>query len=315
VLTAHLKAEVQLRRTKRDLTALNEATYRRRRALNGLHGGGALYGVSNMKKLFIAVTAASALGLAAPAAAQNYQPNLNARGAIGFDARIDNLQTRLQAGVQNGTITRAEAQRLRPQLRQLRDLERQYSMNGLTMQEQRDLQQRIRSLRQQIRIADNNAYDRYEQRNMWSEYDVNGQQGYGQQGYGQQGQQGYGQQGYGQQGQQGYGQQGYGQQGYGQQGYRGVGGGYEEVSQICANGNSSRGGILGSLLGGLLGSGGSSNNCLRVGQRVNTNLGYLPAQYQNQFRDGDGYVYRWADGNVLQIDVRTGVVARIWNVN
>jgi hypothetical protein len=256
-----------------------------------------------MKKFLIALTAASAIGIAAPAVAQNYQPNLNARGSIGFDARIDNLQTRLQAGVQNGSITRAEAQQIRPQLRQLRDLERRYSMNGLTRDEQRDLQMRIRTLRQQIRTADNNAYDRYEQGDMWSDYDRGGN-GYGQQGYGQQGT-----------GQQGYGQQGYGQQGYGRQGDRGVGGGYEEVSQICASGNSTRGGILGSLLGGLLGNGGASNNCLRVGQRVNTNLGYLPPQYQNQFRDGDGYVYRWAEGSVLQIDARSGVVARIWNVN
>jgi len=239
-----------------------------------------------MKKLLIALTAASALGVAAPAAAQTYQPNLNARGSVGFDARIDNLQARLQAGVRSGSITRAEAQQLRPQLRQLRDLERQYSMNGLTREEQRDLQQRIRSVRQQLRMADNNAYDRYEQRGLWSEYDAYGQ---------------------------GYGQQGYGQQGYGQQGYYGVGGNYEEVSQICATGGS-RGGILGSLLGGLLGNGGS-NNCLRVGQRVNTNVGYVPPQYQNQFRDGGGYVYRYVDGNVLQIDARTGVVARIWDVD
>lgn len=154
-----------------------------------------------MKKLLIAMTAVSAIGLAAPAAAQNYQQNgyqqngyqqnMNARGGMSFDTRIMNLQTRLQAGVQSGAITRAEAQQLRPQLRQLRELERQYSANGLTRDEQRDLQQRVRSLRQQLRVADNNGYDRYEQRDMWSEYDGNGN-GYGQQGYGQQG---YGQQG------------------------------------------------------------------------------------------------------------------------
>jgi hypothetical protein len=194
---------------------------------------------------------------------------MNARGAIGFDARIDSLQTRLQAGIQSGSITRAEAQQLRPQLRQLRDLERQYSMNGLTQTEQRDLQQRIRTIRQQLRVADNNDYDRYEQRDLWSEYDGNGYRN-------------------------------------GQQAYRGVGGGYEEVGQVCA----SRG-VIGNLIGSLVGG----NNCLQVGQRATGNLSYVPPEYRGQFRDGGGYTYRWVDGNVVQIDARTGVVARIWDVD
>lgn len=76
---------------------------------------------------------------------------------------------------------------------------------------------------------------------------------------------------------------------------------------------ASRGGLLGTIIGTVTGSG--NNNCLRVGQRASANLGYVPPQYQNQFRDGGGFVYRYVEGNVVQIDARTGVVARIWDVD
>jgi hypothetical protein len=117
-------------------------------------------------KLLTAMTALGALAIAAPSAAQygnqnqNYA-NVNVGGAVGLSNRIANLDTRFQAGVQSGAITRAEAQQLRPQLRQLRQIERQYSANGLTRTEREDLQARIRDVRQQLRVADNNAGNRY----------------------------------------------------------------------------------------------------------------------------------------------------------
>ena len=70
-----------------------------------------------MKKLLIALTAASAIGIAAPAAAQSYNQNMYARGGADMSVRIDNLQARLQAGVRSGAITRVEAQQLRPPAR------------------------------------------------------------------------------------------------------------------------------------------------------------------------------------------------------
>jgi hypothetical protein len=123
-----------------------------------------------MKKLLTITAAVSALAVAAPAAAQwsnQGYANANAGGSVGMSNRIEQLQARLQAGVQSGAITRQEAQTIRPQLRQLRDLERQYSVNGLDQQERQALQQRIRSVRQQLRVADggNRTYDQY------SEYD------------------------------------------------------------------------------------------------------------------------------------------------
>jgi hypothetical protein len=208
--------------------------------------------------------------------------------------RIAQLDARLQAGVQAGVIDRREAQSIRPQLRQLSQLERQYSYNGLTPQERQDLQQRIRSVRQQLRQADGGAGGRYA---AWDRDDdsYGNQSGYG---YQNGNQSGYGY------------QNGYGQQGYGQQGYYGQGGGYEEVSQVCGSRSSSGG--LGGILGAILGQ----DNCLNVGERVSgNNLPGLPSQYQGQFRDGNGYYHRYINGNVVQIDTRTNTVVRIFDVN
>ena len=105
-----------------------------------------------MKKIMMMMAAGSALAMAGPALAQNASGN--------FDARIGQLQTSLQAGVQSGRITRNEAVPLREQLRQLSQLERQYSRNGLTRGERDQLQQRTQTLRQQIRLAERNGTDR-----------------------------------------------------------------------------------------------------------------------------------------------------------
>ena len=117
-------------------------------------------------KLLTVMTALGAVAIAAPSAAQyGYQnqnyANANAGGAVGIGNRIAQLDARFRAGVQSGVISRTEAQNLRPQFRDLRRLERQYSANGLTRTERQDLQMRIRNLRQQLRVADNNAGNRY----------------------------------------------------------------------------------------------------------------------------------------------------------
>lgn len=248
-----------------------------------------------MNKLLIAALAGSAFAVAAPAAAQ-YQPyqqypaypgyqNPSAQAAITVAARIAALETRIDAGLRNRTISTAEARTLRRELRELRRLDHRYSRNGYRANEQRDMHQRLATLRQRVRTADRGSYDRYEQYGMWRDFDSPYAWGQYQQPY--------------------YGQPYYGQQGY--PGYYGRGGPYEEVSQVCADR-----GLIGNILGNMLGA----TNCLRVGQRVSGNaLSGLPTQYRNDFRDGGGYVYRWLDGNVLQIDARTGVVARIYDVD
>jgi len=259
-----------------------------------------------MNKLVLSAAALGAVAIAAPASAQSgYQQgygnqqnnygyaNVNAGGTMGVQNRIAQLDQRFQAGLQAGLIDRREAQGIRPQLRQLRQLERQYSVNGLTQQERQDLQQRIRSVRQQLRIADGGANGRYA---AWDRED-----GYGTQ-YGSNQPYGYNQPGYNQSNQ-GY----YGQNQVYNQGYYGQGGPYEEVSQVCGSSRSGLGGVLGALLG--------QDNCLNVGERISGNsLPGLPTQYQGQFRDGGGFYHRYLNGRVVQIDARTNTVVRIFDV-
>lgn len=102
-----------------------------------------------MKKIILTMAAVSAIAVGAPAAAQYANSNV--------DVRIGQLQTRLQAGIQNRTITRVEADTLRGQLRELTQLERQYSRNGLTNSERNALQQRVQYLQTAMRNAERNG--------------------------------------------------------------------------------------------------------------------------------------------------------------
>ncbi|MFN3725108.1 MAG: hypothetical protein ACK4SZ_02260 [Allosphingosinicella sp.] len=133
-----------------------------------------------MNKFIATMAAVSALAIAAPAVAQpgyGGQQQNNYRGGnadANLSARIDQLQMRLQAGVQSGSITRQEAMPLRQQLRQLTQLQRQYARNGISGQERGELQRRMRDLRQGIRRADGNEQAR------WDRYDR--EDGYGRDG-------------------------------------------------------------------------------------------------------------------------------------
>jgi hypothetical protein len=241
-----------------------------------------------MRHLILGFAALPMLAIAAPATAQYYPNNQNQyanQGNNNLSVRIDQLSARLQAGVQNRSITRREAAPIRQQIRQINQLERRYSANGLSGQERADLQQRIRMVRQQLRVADNGANGRYAQ---WDAED----------GYGQGYQQGYGQ-GYQQPYPQGYQQaypQGYGQ-GYQQPYPQGYQQGYQQPVQ--------QGGIAG-ILGQVLGIGG-----LQAGQRASGNLYGVPYQYQNQYRDGGGVYYRSDGRRIYQIDARTQTVIRV----
>jgi hypothetical protein len=112
-----------------------------------------------MNKLLLSMAAVGAIAVAAPAASQSWS-NSNAGGGMGISNRIAQLDARLSAGIQSGEINRSEARSLRMQVRQLQRLEQQYSYNGLTQSERQDLQQRLRELREDIRMADNGRYDR-----------------------------------------------------------------------------------------------------------------------------------------------------------
>src|SRR5688500_18992325 len=106
-----------------------------------------------MRNLILGIAALPMLAIAAPAAAQYYPNNQNQyanQNNINLSTRIDQLRVRLQAGVQNGSITRREATPIRENIRQINQLERRYGANGLSGQERADLQQRIRMVRQQL---------------------------------------------------------------------------------------------------------------------------------------------------------------------
>jgi multidrug resistance efflux pump len=114
-----------------------------------------------MKKIITALAALSALGLAAPAVAQDRYGNDRGYGQSnnyggGIEARTDQLRQRLQIGIQRGAISRQEATYLRDGIRQVTQLERQYSRDGLNRNERRFLQNRLQQLQQQIHAAERN---------------------------------------------------------------------------------------------------------------------------------------------------------------
>ena len=107
-----------------------------------------------MNKFLAMAVAASALAVAAPASAQQWQ-SINQRQA--------NLDQRIDVGVRNGSLTRGEASRLRAEFNDLARLEARYrSSNGLSMSERRDLDMRFDRLSAQIRYERNDRDDRYD---------------------------------------------------------------------------------------------------------------------------------------------------------
>jgi hypothetical protein len=220
-----------------------------------------------MTKTLMAMAAVSAIAVAAPAVSQTAN--------TGLTVRIDRIQADIQAGVRNGTITRAEAQPLREQYRQIKQLERQYSLNGLTAMERRDLQARIQNVRTQVRYAARNDLVRYgsvsfidNNRDGWDDRDVN--------------------------------RDGILDRAYGQ------GGPYEATTAQCAP----RGGIAGVLSSVL----GRSNSCLQVGQVASGSLYSLPQQYWNTYRDNNVVYYRTDGRMVYQIDRRNNVVTGVYGM-
>ena len=125
-----------------------------------------------MKKTLFAITAVTALCAAMPAAAQ-YRDRYPAQyGAeTSFEARIDALAARIDAGVRNGTINRREAGNLRRELAGIDVWEDRLSMDGLNRTERDQLQRRLRLVRDRIRVADGGSYDRYDRDDRWADYD------------------------------------------------------------------------------------------------------------------------------------------------
>ena len=124
-----------------------------------------------MKKIFLALTAASALAAtAAPALAQSYDGygrgdryeryDRYDRGWVSIDQRVAQLDRRIDRGVRSGQITRSEAYRLRGEFRMLVRLENRYRMDGLNRWERADLNRRFDALSDRIRWERHDG-DRY----------------------------------------------------------------------------------------------------------------------------------------------------------
>ena len=119
-----------------------------------------------MKKILIPALALAAASVAVPAAAQ-IRVEIGAGPAYGqayghagygydrnwqpIHRRVANLDRRIDQGLRNGALTRREASGLRAELNALVRLERQYSRNGLSRQEARDLDRRFDRLAQRVR--------------------------------------------------------------------------------------------------------------------------------------------------------------------
>jgi hypothetical protein len=273
-----------------------------------------------MKKILFSLLALPAATFALEASAQSYGAQAN----VGMQNRIDNLEARVDAGVQAGVIDSTEARTLRRQLRDLRQLEMTYSQNGLTSTERRTLQQRIRSVREQVRTAGGTGWAR---NYGWNDDDMYGSTGVTYDQYGRPMQT----QRYDQYGRpvdqwgrvmstQRVDQYGRPVDQYGRpitNGYYGQGGPYEPAPYSGSN-RGSLGGILGGALGG---SGGNilgsilSNGGLRVGDLVTGVLGNVlsgvPSGYSTQYRDRSDVYFRSDGQRVYEIDARTNQVIRI----
>ena len=102
-----------------------------------------------MKRILLVAAAVGTLAAAAPALAQPYG---GVNGWQTINARQAQLDRRIDMGVQNGSLTRPEAQRLRGEFRMIADLEARYrSSGGLDARERADLDRRFDVLSQRIR--------------------------------------------------------------------------------------------------------------------------------------------------------------------
>ena len=260
--------------------------------------------------IFSALAASSAvmaIAAAAPASAQSGGYGGNAYGANGnIEVRADQLQMRLQEGVRSGAITRAEAMPLRVQLRELTRLEMLYARDGISGRERADLQQRINSLRQGIRMAErgsdgrygrdddrDNRDDRYGNRDVDSRYDRNND-GWDDRDGNRDGRWDVDSR---------YDND---RDGYDDRDYNRDGRWDNDGDSRQSDGR----GVVGQILDRVTGNGG-----LRVGQRVSGDLGGVPYAYRSQYRDSDNAYYRSDGRNIYQIDARTQTVVRVYAMN
>lgn len=228
-----------------------------------------------MSKLMLALAGGTALAVALPAAAQTStysRADLNS-GAWATQ-RIDQLEERLDDGIEAGSIDRTEARTLRTQIRELNRLESRYLADGsLSQTERTDLVQKMRTTRQQLRTADGgrSQYAEWRDDDPYGGYNPNSSYGSN----------------------------------------ASTDAEYAQVNEVCAaSASSGRNAKVSAFLGRIFGA----DNCLRVGERVTTSLSAVPSEYRENFPSRSGYRYGYLEGNVVEINSRTGVVSRIYDV-
>lgn len=104
-----------------------------------------------MRKFILAAVGLGLAVSAVPASAHGWQ-GINER-----QARID---SRIDQGVRNGSLTRPEALRLRAEFNTVARLERRYRVGGLSLAERRDLDRRFDALSARVRYDRHDRQDR-----------------------------------------------------------------------------------------------------------------------------------------------------------
>jgi hypothetical protein len=94
-------------------------------------------------KFFKTLIAVAAIAVAVPAA-------VSAAPWQSINQRQANLKQRINQGVRSGTLTRAEASRVRTQFANLQRLEYRYRHNGLSYRERADLDRRFDVLSRRV---------------------------------------------------------------------------------------------------------------------------------------------------------------------
>jgi hypothetical protein len=259
-----------------------------------------------MTRIPMKLLALAAFAAATPAAAQWGGANVD----------TERLRIEIDAGVSRGDISSQEAYSLRSQLRGLMNLERQYARDGLTVNERYDLQQRAQGLRNEIAEAQGYAsgYGRYDNRG--SRYGTNGNgygtpynegtygnRGYGTYDNGTYNNGAYGNRGYGAYNEGTYNNGAYGSRGYGNNQYA-QSNQYSQYRQTDRDDDDSYD----------RDDRDDDGYALRVGERVSGGLYAVPDAYRYRFRDSGSVYYRYGNGNVYQVDARTGVVMRIYPI-
>ena len=288
-----------------------------------------------MKKLLLTLAALPLATYAVEASAQTgYYSNVNAGGNVGMSNRIASLEARFNAGLNAGVFTNTERSRISRQLAELRSLERSYSYNGLTQRERSVLQQRIRAVRDELRMAGGSGWAR---NYGWGDQDLETAYGTGVRydAYGRPITTSVTYDAYGRPVATGQTYDAYGRpigtnggvvyDAYGRPvgttGYYGQGGPYAPVPQNYNIGvGNVLGGVLGSVLGGNSGAGGILGSILgsgglRTGDVITSTIGGVLGNalgFGNQYRDTGSVYYRTDGERVYEIDTRTNRVLHIY---